>query len=269
MFNFFIIVSKKYITIKTKPYYTYIDNSGKMFRRTGTLLQKEVSTATAYQTLKPVPKKGADFNNKKLDLLDYFGPISDKYNFKTLYGAPTIFNHEKSSHNSRGIIKALRKSPSGIYYNPAETSTFGLTFSEVIPKSFLADNDLNKKIYEQLPHNIENKLRDENDFKLAPTVYSKTEIFNLKHGIETDLSKISLTDKDIQDIVTKKEKHGLRKVAQEYKIPVSVVDYVSPIQEAKVAELAKTYAKIQKQWNNREEQGKIERTVRKEQVKHL
>ncbi|XBW36771.1 hypothetical protein QEN19_002348 [Hanseniaspora menglaensis] len=240
-----------------------------MLKQTGTVFQKEIVKNVGYKTLKPVPKVAKDFNNKKLDLLDYFGPISDKYNFKTLYGAPTIFNHEKSSHNSRGIIKALRKSPSGVYYNPSETSTFGLTFSEVIPKAFLAENDLNRKVFEQLPHNIENKLRDENDFNVAPTVYSKSEIFNLKNGIETDLTKIKLTDAQIEEIVSKKEKFGLHKVANEYKIPVAVVDYIAPIQAAKVAELEKTYAKIQKQWNNKQEQGKIERNVRKEQTKHL
>lgn len=240
-----------------------------IFRGTRTLFQKKVIETPGFKTLKPVPEVAVDFNNKKLNLLDYFGPISSKYNFKTLYGAPTIFNHEKSSYNSKGLIKGLKRSPSGVYYNPSETSTFGLTFSEAIPKSFLVENDLNKKVYYDLPHNIENKFKDENDFKLGPTVYSKSEIFNLKNGIQTDLSKIKLTDEQIQEIVEKKEKFGLHKVAQEYKIPVDVIDYVAPIQASKVAELQKTYAKIQNQWNNRAEQGKIDRLVIKEQTKHL
>ncbi|GMM41490.1 hypothetical protein FOG51_02926 [Hanseniaspora uvarum] len=215
--------------------------------------------------LKPTPQIARDGSNKKLKLADYFinKTKHKSHDYDIVYGAPTIYNHEKSSSNSKGIIKAMRALPAGIYYSPAESSTYGLTFSEVIPKSFLVENDISKELYESLPHNIENKKRDIIDFKHAPVLKSKKDYEEENQSIPTDLTKLFLSEEKVEKC--KKllaNKATYEKVSELINLPVSIIKYIGnsiPARELKLEDHA-TY---------KEDEAIITELFNKHNVKHL
>lgn len=179
--------------------------------------------------LKPVPKVAVDGSNQKLKLSEYFKSkeVHQKHSYDVVYGAPTIYNHEKSSHNPHGIIKAMRKHPSGVFYAPAEASTYGLTFSEVIPKSFLLENDIIKPLYESLPHNIEDKVRYNAEFKHGPVLKGQADLVEDNSSIPSDLSKLFLTKETLTKVdKLLKEELSYAEIAKKVKLPVFLIKYI-------------------------------------------
>ncbi|KAL6931822.1 hypothetical protein ACO0R3_003289 [Hanseniaspora guilliermondii] len=179
--------------------------------------------------VKPTPQIARDGSNKKLNISDYFIKKSEhkSHDLDIMYGAPNLYNHEKSSHNPKGIIKAIRSLPAGIYYSPAESSTYGLTFSEVIPKSFLCENDISKDLYDSLPHNIENKKRNEIDFKHGPVIKSASELEEENPSIPTDLRKLFLSKEKVNKCISLlNKKTTYDKVSEQVNLPLSIIKYI-------------------------------------------
>ena len=190
--------------------------------------------------LKPVPQVAVDGSNQKLKLSDYFKSkeVDGQHSYDVVYGAPTIYNHEKSSHNPHGVIKAMRKHPSGVFYAPAEASTYGLTFSEVIPKSFLLENDIIKPLYESLPHNIEDKLRYNAEFQHGPVLKGEADLIKDSSSIPSDLSKLSLTKEKLTkvDILLNKGA-SYADIAEKVQLPVFIIKYIDSTIETRAMKL--------------------------------
>ena len=215
--------------------------------------------------LKPTPQIAKDGSNKKLSISDYFIQKSEhkSHEYDVMYGAPNLYNHEKSSHNPKGIIKAMRSLPAGVYYSPAESSTYGLTFSEVIPKSFLCENDITRDLYDSLPHNIENKTRNEIDFKHAPIIKSASDLEEENPLIPTDLRKLFLSKEKVDKCISLLvRKATYEKASELVNLPVSIIKYIEksiPPRDLKLKDHS-TY---------KEDEATLTELFNKHNVKHL
>lgn len=178
---------------------------------------------------------------------------TSKQGMKELRGAQTIYNPRTSASNYKGYLKA--KIPSGMYYNPAQSSMMGSINSETMPQAFMAKDDPRRELIKQLRPN------DAAMSQTAPPVLCNQSTLAGKKTYH-------LNSEQIAEIVhlrsTNPEVYSRKKLAQQFNVSPLFISMVSSASKERKAEMANRLETIKSKWHKKRTLARRDREKRKE-----
>ncbi|CCD22477.1 mitochondrial 54S ribosomal protein mL58 NDAI_0A03200 [Naumovozyma dairenensis CBS 421] len=183
-----------------------------------------------------------------------------KDNNTTLRGSPTIYNPRSSTANYKGFLKAEKKIPQGLYYQPAQSSPTGSINSETIPRSFLPKDDPRRLLYEKSPLGndpIKNKFDSNLDFNVL-TGNNSNKLEKSYHLKPDQIKQIQQLRNENPTLYSRS------KLAKMFNVSPLFISLCSKPPKSHLDEMDRRLNVIKGKWNERTKLARDDRKKRKE-----
>lgn len=171
-----------------------------------------------------------------------------------LKGSPTIYNSVTSASNYKGFLKA--KIPSGLYFNPAQSSPTGSINSETIPLSFLPKDDPRRVINKNIASH------DRLQGKFAPpvlcsksTLRDEGKTYHLNPSNIEEIKKLRIENPDI---------YTRKVLAKQFKVSPLFISMITEASESRKVEMNRRLDIIKSKWHEKRSIARSDRKKRKE-----